>query len=796
MVDEVSVPSPDLTDPTTLMTNFGATLASDNITPSPNSPDMARSLTTGKVHGTSSDISSTKPLGHQSGIKTGGTEKQDKVLWCNNLDLSYNYRKLFELLRKFGPIERMKVVLTDKSHLSAFVTFFSNLSAKKAKDEMITRDDMDSFSFSILCSKNVLDEDTDYIPDVHFDDIPSTTIIREQPLPSWYVAYYNKDNKGNSIKALQYLETSVNTIPKENFKKYGKAVLVKAKNDVQSVMLLKLQPSAEDIIASVKPHPTFNHTKGVIYSSELHDFTEKEILDLCPDNVYNVKKMKGTNNALVLSFSTKCLPDYVNIRHLTFKVRKYKLRPKQCFNCFRYGHFNSVCESRKKCFKCSVELDDPEAEHYCSVFYCCNCKGNHSPQSQICPYFCFERDIVETAHNEYISYGRAKAKMMGANKNPDSTYASVVTQVKLNETRNPQHQENSHEIAQHSQSTPAALENNAPQHTVHARHHIQTCIKTPEECSVTPSTSKGFGKIRATPDINIYNKYAALASLEDDDDDNIVPVKYDKITDASPLEKRTGGKRRGQGNGTPPKPKKPNTAEEHILPYLENKDIMEVQINSNEIEKAPQPLLQHEPDITQFDPEHQAIEAKVKEPSMNNKSYIEVITPSPIIGKTGKSLMHPKTLSPEVESRPQASSVLMDSSVNIVDTNKSHTLPHKPSCGCHQCFVDKLADIKEMSPRSCSILIDNFIKYKAKNQYGDLEEHTKDCLCVDHLMKIRTSDSLAIPNLLEKIKQKQGAIPKRLINKLNTKNPIVQQKFVSTKVSRHNVLLDRTQSTK
>ena len=124
MVDEVSVPSPDLTDPTTLMTNFGATLASDNITPSPNSPDMARSLTTGKVHGTSSDISSTKPLGHQSGIKTGGTEIQDKVLWCNNLDLSYNYRKLFELLRKFGPIERMKVVLTDKSHLSAFITFF------------------------------------------------------------------------------------------------------------------------------------------------------------------------------------------------------------------------------------------------------------------------------------------------------------------------------------------------------------------------------------------------------------------------------------------------------------------------------------------------------------------------------------------------------------------------------------------------------------------------------------------------------------------------------------------------
>ena len=387
-------------------------------------------------HGLNKDSANSLPQkktpGHQGGNKTGGTDTYERVLWCTNLDLSYNYGKIFENFKKFGPIERIKVKITGKSFLNAFITFVSNQSAKNAQEDMVKREDMNSASFSVVSTRNVVEEDSDYLPKVHFDDLPINPVVREPPTPSWYVAHY-RDSQFNSIKGLQYLEKCVGTIPQENFKKYGKSLLIKAKNEVQAVMLLNLRPSQEDIIASVKPHSSFNHTRGVIYSAELCDFTEKEILDLCPENIYNVKKLKGKNNALVLSFSSKYLPDYISIRHLTFRVRKYRLRPKQCFNCFEYGHYAGFCKNDKKCHKCSADINDDE--HECSQVYCCNCEGKHSPQSQLCSRFCFERDIVEIAHNEYISYGRAKAKLMGANKSPESTYAKVISQIKIHEVR-------------------------------------------------------------------------------------------------------------------------------------------------------------------------------------------------------------------------------------------------------------------------------------------------------------------------------------------------------------------------
>ena len=478
--------------------------------------------------------------------------------------------------------------------------------------------------------------------------------------------------------------------------------------------------------------------------------------------------------------------------------------------------------------------------------YCFHCSGSHSPNYRNCSRYKLEQSIVITANDEYISFGSARKKLLGGNKSKGSSYAKVVSDnpgpsqgvniqpssanievsdclpsVSANSHSNSEITSNlnkgdltsivvsaeihkslpdltslpSDSLSEPRNTKGSLSRNKAPQHIARTGPQIQTCIRSMEETPTTPSTSRGSSKIASAPEINIYNRYTALASLGDHDG-NIDFENCDNVTVTSVLPKNTGGKRRVRGSGTPPKAKKLNTTDVHIHPHLDNRDLMEVQINIGEIHKSPQPLLQHEFALTQFDPEHQAVEAKVKELSMNNKSYIEALTPSPIIGKTGKSLIDPKPQSTEI-SPLQASSVIMDSSLNPGDTNKSHTIPHKPSCGCHQCFVDKLTDIKEMSTRSCTILIDNFIKYKAKNQYGDLEEHAKDCMCVDHLMKIRNSDSFAIPNLLEKIKQRQGtAIPKRLNNKLNTKNPMVQQKFVSTKVSRNNILLDRTPSSK
>ena len=79
-----------------------------------------------------------------------------------------------------------------------------------------------------------------------------------------------------------------------------------------------------------------------------------------------------------------------------------------------------------------------EDGHECSNFHFLHCEGDHSPQSQICPRFRFESEITQIAHNEHVSYGKAKNMLMGANKSPDSTYAKIITQIKLTEVKKPQ----------------------------------------------------------------------------------------------------------------------------------------------------------------------------------------------------------------------------------------------------------------------------------------------------------------------------------------------------------------------
>ena len=100
--------------------------------------------------------------------------------------------------------------------------------------------------------------------------------------------------------------------------------------------------------------------------------------------------------------------------------------------------------------------------------------------------------------------------------------------------------------------------------------------------------------------------------------------------------------------------------------------------------------------------------------------------------------------------------------------------------------------------KSLSNLVDNFVKYKTKNRYGDLENHSSECMCVDHLIKKRTSESIGIKKLLDNIKLKQksaqGAVTKKSNFKAKTKIPTPQQKPNTTKISRNNMLLDKTPS--
>ena len=372
------------------------------------------------------DCASGKTPGHQ-GELSGGID--NRVLYCTNISTDVDYEELYMIFKQHGSVERIKLILAaDKRTFLCYILFDSNMSASKACISMNSHSINNFVLTTKICSTNKFyNEAHDFVPaDLGYED-QSQKVDRTPPTPKWYVATY-KEGQENLLGASKHIQRKVGKIPFENLKRYGKNILIKANGDTQAELLNRFKGSPSGNIKTITPHRTFNTLKGVIYSRELTAFSDEEILDMCPPNVCQVRKLRGTNNAVLLTFSTSFIPDYITFDHLRMKVRRYRAQPTQCYRCFDYGHVVSKCPNIPKCNVCSQhhqQCDECELP-----FYCYHCTGNHSPNSRECPRKKFEQEVVEVAQTQYISIGSAKRQVMSANRDPTSTYASVVKELK------------------------------------------------------------------------------------------------------------------------------------------------------------------------------------------------------------------------------------------------------------------------------------------------------------------------------------------------------------------------------
>ena len=198
---------------------------------------------------------------------------------------------------------------------------------------------------------------------------------------------------------------------------------MKAENRSQAKLLTTYSPEVDDIVTSVTPHRSFNSARGVVFSRDLYEFDEQEILKRCPEEILSVKKLKGKNGAIQLTFYSPYLPDYIRIAKIRMSVKKFKQRPIQCRKCFQFGHVVDNCppERSARCFICSGVHD---LKSTCKKDrFCFQCQGSHSPNWRECPVYLIERDILELAANEHVSIGAARRRVKPWNNK--RSYASV-----------------------------------------------------------------------------------------------------------------------------------------------------------------------------------------------------------------------------------------------------------------------------------------------------------------------------------------------------------------------------------
>lgn len=124
-----------------------------------------------------------------------------------------------------------------------------------------------------------------------------------------------------------------------------KALLIETKSTDQN----KAPFAAQSFKGSVEAAEHLNAVEGLIYCPDLKDMTEESILnDLEPQGVIEVLRLapkKGTTSAnpvVKLKFAGHELPARIFCRYMTVKVKPWVPGPKQCRNCFAFGHLTDT----------------------------------------------------------------------------------------------------------------------------------------------------------------------------------------------------------------------------------------------------------------------------------------------------------------------------------------------------------------------------------------------------------------------------------------------------------------------
>ena len=362
-----------------------------------------------------------------SGVTSEVRPSKLDALLMKNIDPSFSYRALHSLLKQFGTVLRIRLIYDgDYKSNRCYVTFASGDEAQLACDSVASLPVAGAgFKAELLRSCNISDSEKDYVPNLFEDSVvDQATSVRQAPPPSWFIAYY-RNGRGNFIHAARYLAKEIGTIPEGNLKKYGKGVLVRAKDVTQAKMLQHLPCPADGMFETIKVHHTFNYSKGCVYNHDLYEFSEEEILRMCPSSVHKVSKMRNSTNMILLTFFGSNLPDSVRIGPLNLRVKTFVDRPLQCFSCYGYGHGKKHCTEPSRCGNCSA-LDSHSTTECEADAYCFYCRDAHQLRSRQCPRYRLEQDILQLANSQFISLGSARRELLYRQKADTGakTYAS------------------------------------------------------------------------------------------------------------------------------------------------------------------------------------------------------------------------------------------------------------------------------------------------------------------------------------------------------------------------------------
>ena len=232
----------------------------------------------------------------------------------------------------------------------------------------------------------------------------------------------------NPILAERDLERQVGKLG--NVHKNGvNSLLVQATGSHQSNRIKNIKKVLKFNVI-IETHKLLNTTKGVVKSRHMSDCSIEELKEVLKDQKVsdivriNIKKdgILTPIDTYILTFQTNTLPTKLKLSSwYAIDVKEYIERPRQCYNCQKFGHSGKHCRQKdeKTCSKCSqkghIKNDCTETE-----FCCLNCKEKHPSTSKDCIKYQVEAEILKLQLKHKIP--RPKAQTLCLEANPDIKY--------------------------------------------------------------------------------------------------------------------------------------------------------------------------------------------------------------------------------------------------------------------------------------------------------------------------------------------------------------------------------------
>ncbi|XP_017462396.1 PREDICTED: uncharacterized protein LOC108355773, partial [Rhagoletis zephyria] len=162
--------------------------------------------------------------------------------------------------------------------------------------------------------------------------------------------------------------------------------------DGNLLLLVKDKKSANKFI-STKQLP------GTVFAPYLKNLSDEEIKkELAAEGVVDIFKFTRMienkavpSGVILLTFDLYRLPETIDISWHKARVREYFPNPMRCKLCQRLGHTKKHCSNDPLCEICSR----PPHQNDCDRIKCANCDEDHAANSNKCPKFVQQKEILK-----------------------------------------------------------------------------------------------------------------------------------------------------------------------------------------------------------------------------------------------------------------------------------------------------------------------------------------------------------------------------------------------------------------